>query len=123
MKPKPDDPTEFDQIFKNYNREALAQLRKSGDSLPGCSLFFVGVFAVLVAISIFLFQIGFWLSNGHWLALPFSDLLSKIGVSVDKIARVVKWNGIVTLIRWIGEMSSALMAFLAGLLFIFFGRK
>ena len=122
MHRKPDDPNDFDRIFADYNREALERLRKTGDRLPGCSLFFVGIFAVLVAVCIFLFQILFWFKNGHWLALPFSDLLSKVGVSVEEISRAIEWKGIAKIITWIGDMSSALMAFLVGMVIIWLGR-
>ena len=122
MNQKPDDPKDFDQIFEDYNREALERLRKSGDRLPGCSLFFVGIFAVLVAGSMFLFQIGLWFKNGHWLALPLSGLLSKVGVSVEAISQAIEWKGIAKLITWIGDLSSALLAFLVGMVIIFWGR-
>ena len=122
MNQKPDDPKDFDQIFAGYNREALERLRKSGNRLPGCSLIFVGIFAVLVAACIFLFQIGLWFKNGHWLALPLSGLLSKVGVSVEAMAQAIEWKGIAELITWIGDMSSALMAFLVGMVIIWLGR-
>ena len=85
-------------------------------------MFFVGIFAVLVAVCIFLFQIVFWIKNGHWLALPFADLLLKVGVSVEEIAQAIEWKGIARIIMWIGEMSSALMAFLVGIVIILLGR-
>ena len=122
MKQEPDDPKNFDQIFEDYNREALERLRKAGNRLPGCSLFFVGIFAVLVAVCIFLFQIVFWFKNGHWLALPISGLLLKVGVSVEELARAIEWKGIAKIITWIGDMSSALMAFLVGIVIILLGR-
>jgi len=122
MEQKPDDPKNFDQIFEDYNREALERLRKSGNRLPGCSLFFIGIFAVLVAGCIFLFQIGFWFKNGHWLALPFSDLLLKVGVSVEEISRAIEWEGIAKIITWIGDVSSALMVFLVGMVIVWLGR-
>ena len=122
MQPKPEDPKNFEQIFKDYDREALERLRKAGDRLPGCSLFFVGIFAVLVAVCIFLFQIVFWFKHGHWLALPFSGLLSKVGVSVEEIAQAIEWKGIAKIITWIGDMSTALMAFLVGMVMVFWGR-
>ena len=122
MHQKPDDPKDFDRIFEDYNREALERLRKSGDRLPGCSLFFVGIFAILVAGCMFLFQIGFWFINGHWLALPLSGLLSKVGVSVEAMAQAVEWKGLADIIVWVGDISSALMAFFVGLVIIWLGR-
>ena len=122
MKLKPDDPKNFDQIFEDYNREALDRLRRAGDRLPGFSLFFVGIFAVLAAVCIFLFQIGFWFQKGHWLALPLSDLLLKFGVSIEEIAQAVAWQGIATIITWTGDVPFALIVFFAGVLSIVFGR-
>jgi hypothetical protein len=122
MKPKSDDAKNFDRIFENYEREALERLRKSGDRLPGFSLFFVGIFAVLGAVCISLFQIGFWFKEGHWLALPFSDLLLKVGVSIEDIAQAVEWKGIAIMITWIGDLSIAFIAFFVGMMLILFGR-
>ena len=122
MKPKSDDAKNFDRIFENYEREALERLKTSGNRLPGFSLFFVGIFAVWGAVCIFLFQIGFWLKNGHWLALPLSDLLLKVGVSIEAIAQAVEWEGVAKIITWIGDLSIALIAFFVGLAFILLGR-
>ena len=73
-------------------------------------------------VCISLFQIGFWFKKGYWLALPFSDLLLKVGVSIEAIAQAVEWNGVAKIITWIGDLSIALIAFFVGLAFILFGR-
>jgi hypothetical protein len=120
MEQKPEDPKDFDEIIKNYDREAIERLRKAGNRLPGFSLFFAGVFIVSGAVFIFLFQIGFWLKNGHWLTFPLSDLLLKIGISIDKIAQAVEWKGIAKIILWIGDMSSAIVSIFLGALLMLF---
>ena len=120
MEQKPEDPKDFDEIIKNYDRDALERLRRAGDRLPGFSLFFVGIFVVLGAACIFLFQIGFWLKNGHWLAFPFSDLLLKVGISVDQIAKSIEWKGIAKIILWVGDLSSAIVSLALGALLMLF---
>lgn len=123
MEHKPKDPKDFDEIIENYDREALERLRTAGNRLPGFSAFFLGIFVVLAAICILLFQIESWLKNGHWLAFPLSDILLKIGVSIDKTSRAVEWKGIAKIILWIGDTSSVAVTLLIGMLLIIFGNK
>lgn len=72
-----------------------------------------GFLFILGAAAIILYQVYHWLKFGQWIEMPFSNILSKVDISISNESQF-KWKGVAKIFIWIFKQSSALVMAILG---------
>jgi hypothetical protein len=73
----------------------------------------LGLLIILVAISVFIYQVYLWLRTGTWTPMPFYLIFNWLGVDLSPIGNM-EWQGIKKIIIFILEFPLSVMLFLLG---------
>lgn len=79
----------------------------------------LGLLIILVALSVFIYQVYLWLRTGTWTPMPFYLLFSWLGVDLSPIGNM-EWQGIKKIIIFVLEFPLSVMLILLGFTFIFY---
>ena len=80
----------------------------------------IGYSIMLGAVIIFLYQVFAWLKLGQWVEIPFSTILSKIGISISDVSQF-QWKGVAKIFMWIYRQSSVFVMMILGFVVTIFG--